>query len=175
MGGGLHNGSAPGKGICSFPHSLVCPGGIEEDDSWSACPKGYVAGVISTTGFENTLQQSDFGPAHSSTVYEVRKPPSPSDQVNSTPYQNGGPWLHPQTIPRQAGNQHGSTPLSAPKQGFEQGQQSEHVTVLTPNPNSRRSATRIELDPRNLPHHVQINDAQQGATALNPGQADGGG
>ena len=38
MGQGAHNGSAPGKTLCTFPHSDTCLGGIGEDEAWRACP-----------------------------------------------------------------------------------------------------------------------------------------
>ena len=153
MGGGAHNGSAPGKGICSLPHSLACPGGIGEDQSWSACPQGYVAGLISTTGFENTLQQSDFGPMHSSTVYGVSQPSHPVIQVQSTPNLGGASGGEPQTVPRQLDHQHGTgTPLSAPPPGSDRSQLVGQVPVVTPNP----ACTRTLLDPHSLPHHVTL-------------------
>ena len=35
MGGGAHQGSAPGKGVCSHPHSIFCKGGVVENLSWA--------------------------------------------------------------------------------------------------------------------------------------------
>ena len=73
MGSGQHNGSVPGKDRCTLPHSSSCPGGVLEDDSWRACPTGYVPGVpMSMTGFEDTLQYSDFLPRN-------------NPEINSTP------------------------------------------------------------------------------------------
>ena len=63
MGQGAHDGSAPGKNVCSLPHSSDCPGSVVEDDLWRSCPVGYHFGM----GFERTLQQSDFMQQHSST------------------------------------------------------------------------------------------------------------
>ena len=63
MGSGQHNGSAPGKNICVLAHSSTCKGGIGEDEKWRACPTGYTPGmVMSETGFEHTLQYTDFTP-----------------------------------------------------------------------------------------------------------------
>ena len=42
LGDGAHQGSAIGKVKCTFSHSLSCKGGIRENESWRACPEGYV-------------------------------------------------------------------------------------------------------------------------------------
>jgi hypothetical protein len=62
MGQGAHQGSAPGKNLCTLPHSLSCQGGIAENESWRACPTGYVfhAQVIPESGFVNTMNMTDF-------------------------------------------------------------------------------------------------------------------
>ena len=66
IGGGAHQGSAFGKGICSLKpeHSHFCKGGIIENDSWAACPQGYVYNadldLASGPGFESTLHTFNF-------------------------------------------------------------------------------------------------------------------
>ena len=62
MGQGAHQGSAPGKNHCTLPHSLSCQGGVVEDDSWRACPDGYVyhGQVVPGSGFVDTMNQSQF-------------------------------------------------------------------------------------------------------------------
>ena len=64
MGQGQHQGSAPGKDLCSLPHSVYCRGGVIEDASWRACPRGYQYNtnldIANGTGFENTLGTQDF-------------------------------------------------------------------------------------------------------------------
>ena len=62
MGQGAHQGSAIGKNLCTLPHSLNCPGGIVEDDSYRACPPGYTfhGQVFPESAFLNTMNQSDF-------------------------------------------------------------------------------------------------------------------
>ena len=63
MGQGLHNGSAPGKNVCSFVHSNLCKGGIPESDSFKACPDDYIyMATVPTNGFENTMNTVDFQP-----------------------------------------------------------------------------------------------------------------
>ena len=42
LGEGAHIGSAVGKLRCTFTHSSLCKGNIVEDESWRACPRGYV-------------------------------------------------------------------------------------------------------------------------------------
>ena len=66
IGGGAHQGSAFGKGTCSLKpeHSHFCKGGIIENDSWAACPQGYVYNadldLASGPGFESTLHTFNF-------------------------------------------------------------------------------------------------------------------
>ena len=61
IGGGAHSGSAPGKNICSHDHHPSCPGGVVEDDSYKACPVGYVyQQVLTESGFEQTMHSQDF-------------------------------------------------------------------------------------------------------------------
>ena len=92
MGSGQHNGSAPGKNVCVLPHSSDCKGGVEEDDKWRACPLGYTPGmVMSETGFESTLQYTDFRPGNgtgqgSTPIISVR---SQSVQLPLLPGQEG--------------------------------------------------------------------------------------
>ena len=115
IGGGAHIGSVPGKNHCKFQHSLTCPGGISEDHDWAPCPVGYVPGGMSASGFENTLQHSDFGPMHSSTGIQNQGASQPnfstpllaaqvSDQAAGTPHSNGvqntiTPQLNPLALP----------------------------------------------------------------------------
>ena len=69
MGGGNHNGSAPGKNVCTLKHSNLCLGGIPESDNWKGCPVGYVSNYQSynVTGFSQTLDDNHFQLAQSST------------------------------------------------------------------------------------------------------------
>ena len=64
MGGGQHQGSAPGKNICNFQHSLFCRGGIIEDVGWKACPIGYIWNqnieLASESAFADTMATADF-------------------------------------------------------------------------------------------------------------------
>ena len=66
MGGGAHQGSAPGKGVCSHPHSILCKGGIVENLSWAPCPPDYVYDpnivLANGTGFDSTLHTFNFQP-----------------------------------------------------------------------------------------------------------------
>ena len=57
-----HQGSQPGKNLCTLPHSLSCQGGITENESWRACPPGYVfhGQSIPAAAFDNTMNLSDF-------------------------------------------------------------------------------------------------------------------
>ena len=85
LGGGSHNGSAPGKNVCSLPHHPTCPGGIVEDPNYKACPPGYLP------GFEYTLQTQDFQ-QHSlmvslpGTPYSQGTTPGQYQPINSTPH-----------------------------------------------------------------------------------------
>jgi hypothetical protein len=153
MGNGAHNGSAPGKGVCTLPHTLTCSGGIVEDASWAPCPEGYMPGLLGATGFEQTLHQADFGPPHSSTRLQLQgafqpnfSTPLLAGQVNPeqgpvTSHPGVGHESHPQTLPRQSEHQPGNTPQSAP-----------HLPTGSHQP-FRQSVT---LDPSSLPHHVQL-------------------
>ena len=95
MGQGAHQGSAAGKNVCTLPHSINCPGGIHEDDSYRACPTGYVyhGQVVPESGFLNTMNQSDFmssTPASASStpgqVQLYNAPRStPNNQLNLVP------------------------------------------------------------------------------------------
>ena len=62
VGQGAHQGSAIGKNLCTLPHSLNCPGGIVEDNSYRACPPGYVfhGQLFPESAFLNTMNQSEF-------------------------------------------------------------------------------------------------------------------
>ena len=65
LGDGSHQGSCTGKAKCILSHYEMCRGGIFEDESWRACPDNYAFNpdlIVSETGFESTLQQSDFNP-----------------------------------------------------------------------------------------------------------------
>jgi hypothetical protein len=72
IGGGAHQGSALGKGICTFVHSHFCKGGIPENESWAACPLGYIYNqdldLASGTGFESTMGLSNFQPGPASST-----------------------------------------------------------------------------------------------------------
>ena len=126
MGGGAHNGSAPGKNLCTFLHSSTCAGGIMEDADWKGCPNDYIPGLISASGFEQTLQQTDFGPPHSSTRLQGIPQPSFStpqlagqiitEHSLETPHPGFNQNPNPQTFPRQSELQPDSTPMSAPHQ-----------------------------------------------------------
>ena len=67
IGGGLHNGSAPGKDRCTLLHSVSCQGNIPESDAWRACPNMRHPSFLSGAGFSRTLDPNDFQTAHSST------------------------------------------------------------------------------------------------------------
>ena len=81
MGGGQHQGSAPGKNVCSHKHSHFCKGGIPEDQSWAPCPPDYVYNpdldLAAGPGFESTLHTINFIP---STQY--LGPPSSTPNVS---------------------------------------------------------------------------------------------
>ena len=66
LGNGTHQGSAIGKAKCIFPHSVLCKGGISENESWRACPEGYIfnpdVDIQSYSGFTETLDPSGFHP-----------------------------------------------------------------------------------------------------------------
>ena len=66
IGGGAHQGSAPGKGVCSHPHSILCKGGVVENLSWAACPPNYVYDpnlvLANGSGFDSTLHTFQFQP-----------------------------------------------------------------------------------------------------------------
>ena len=61
MGGGAHNGSAPGKNNCTLEHNLTCPGGFVEKEDWKPCPANY---VFQAQGFDNTMSSQDFRPQY---------------------------------------------------------------------------------------------------------------
>ena len=77
IGGCAHTGSAFGKGICTLrpEHSHFCKGGILGNDSWAACPLGYMYNadldLAAGPGFEGTMDTFNFqagiqnGPASS--------------------------------------------------------------------------------------------------------------
>ena len=69
MGHSQHQGSAPGKDVCTLPHSMYCRGGVVEDLSWRACPPHYQYNtdldLASATGFESTMSDTAFGPSQS--------------------------------------------------------------------------------------------------------------
>ena len=71
MGGGSLQGSAPGKNICSLPHSLYCKGGIVGTETWAPCPPGYIYNsdldLASGSGFDSTLHTFQFQGGNSST------------------------------------------------------------------------------------------------------------
>ena len=65
IGNGAHVGSQTGKNLCTREHSPTCPGGIFNDNSWKACPVGYIPGMrMSETGFEQTMDTVDFNPGN---------------------------------------------------------------------------------------------------------------
>ena len=72
IGSGAHQGSALGKGVCTFGHSSLCRGGIPENESWAPCPDGYIFDpnlvLAARTGFESTLGESQFQPAPASST-----------------------------------------------------------------------------------------------------------
>ena len=84
MGQGAHNGSAPGKNLCTLPHSVSCQGNIVEDESWKACPHGYVyhGQSVPTSGFLDTMSMTDFmssTPALNESRQQIRRSQFPSD------------------------------------------------------------------------------------------------
>ena len=46
--------------MCTLPHSLSCPGGIAENESWRACPTNYIVGQV-VTGLEYEQQVNSNG------------------------------------------------------------------------------------------------------------------
>ena len=60
VGDGAHVGSAIGKNLCRNIHSNSCPGGYIDDVNWKGCPLNYRSGLMSGSGFEHTMQQSEF-------------------------------------------------------------------------------------------------------------------
>ena len=102
IGGGAHQGSAPGKGICSHKHSHFCKGGISENLSWAPCPSGYIYNpdldLASGTGFESTLHTFNFragsqqnGPSSSTPA---------ADDINVYPDNQQQVSLPPQIVDR---------------------------------------------------------------------------
>ena len=92
QGQGAHLGSRPGKNHCTLPHSINCPGGIVEDETWRSCPLDYRyhGQVVPVTGFLNTLNQSDFS---------TSTPVVPNSVPGSTPnYPPTGPGYNPRNI-----------------------------------------------------------------------------
>ena len=98
MGQGQHQGSAPGKNVCSLRHSDFCIGGIVEDPSWKPCPMGYFLNpniqLASESGFDGTMVTHDFqplsnhpGPAFSTPANSVPIIPSSPHVVTSNPHQ----------------------------------------------------------------------------------------
>ena len=67
MGDGNHNGSGPGKNVCTLPHSSYCQGGVQDTESWRACPAGYFHNFASGVGFSQTLDPQDFQSVEAST------------------------------------------------------------------------------------------------------------
>ena len=60
LGGGAHNGSAPGMNVCTLLHHFSCPGGILRDD-WRPCPPlSSQQQQMPNVGFENTMASQDF-------------------------------------------------------------------------------------------------------------------
>ena len=169
-GGGAHTGSASGKNLCTFLHSYTCAGGITEDADWKGCPNDYIPGLISASGFEQTLQQTDFGPPHSNTRLQSIPQPSFStpqlagqiitEHSLETPHPGFNQNPNPQTFPRQSEFQPGSTPMSAPHQP---------LRSLQP------SSQNVTLDPSALPHHVELDRPQQQQASESVGVALGSG
>ena len=75
-------GSAIGKNHCNLPHSLSCPGGIEESDSWRACPLGYIfhGQVVPESGFADTLDMNGFMSSTPDTGEQPQLPPDVQNQ-----------------------------------------------------------------------------------------------
>ena len=90
IGDGAHQGSAFGKGVCSFNHSHFCRGGVPENDSWAPCPQGYSFNpdldLASGTGFESTLGVSNFqnGPTSSTPALPTNNAPTVQQQFPLT-------------------------------------------------------------------------------------------
>ena len=120
IGGGAHTGSAFGKGICTLrpEHSHFCKGGILENDSWAACPLGYMYNadldLAAGPGFEGTMDTFNFqagiqnGPASSTPAGDQpQSHPGPGGQQQVL-HLDSGPYTEPhhdsvnQLIPRLA-------------------------------------------------------------------------
>ena len=90
IGDGAHQGSAFGKGVCSFNHSHFCRGGVPENDSWAPCPQGYSFNpdldLASGPGFESTLGVSNFqnGPTSSTPALANNNAPTVQQQFPLT-------------------------------------------------------------------------------------------
>ena len=123
IGGGAHQGSAPGKGICSHQHSHFCKGGIVENDSWAPCPLSYLYNpdldLASGPGFESTLHTFNFragsqqnGPSSSTPVVGTEQDP------DSNANQNMPPGFQQQVIPPPHGNPQSATSFQSTADRF---------------------------------------------------------
>ena len=101
MGQGQHQGSAPGKNVCTLGHSPFCRGGVVEDASWKACPSCYVFNpniqLATESGFESTMVTADFqprshgfGPASSTPATTPLSTPQRAQPSQVTGYQAQG-------------------------------------------------------------------------------------
>ena len=70
IGGGAHQGSEFGRGVCTHPYSNQYQGGILEDGSWAPCRLGYSYDpnlvLANGTGFDSTLHTYKFQPGRPS-------------------------------------------------------------------------------------------------------------
>ena len=94
VGQGQHQGSELGKVKCILPHSNYCRGGVDEDESWRACPRGYQYNpsfdmANNGVGFERTLDTCDF----QSQYIHIQDP------AFSTPAITGGQVFRPDQHP----------------------------------------------------------------------------
>ena len=101
MGQGQHQGSAPGKAVCSLRHSMYCRGGVIEDLSWKACPPEYQYNpnldMANGPGFESTLDIPDFhsnrqqlGPTNSTPLMNADI--GQHTPAGTAPPSHGGPY-----------------------------------------------------------------------------------
>ena len=103
MGGGAHNGSAPGMNICTLQHHSSCPGGIQGDVSWRACPV-LSHQQVSQMGFESTLSSQDF------VQTQAQSTPMSNQQIPGIRQVSGNQQSSSQHLPSLNEHEHQITP-----------------------------------------------------------------
>ena len=128
-------GSAIGKNHCNLPHSLSCPGGIEESDSWRACPLGYIfhGQVVPESGFADTLDMNGFMSSTPDTGEQPQLPPDVQNQYlrQVDLSQAAGPLFTAVTVssPLMAGQTLAQVTTTAPVQSLPSAQYPVTVTA----------------------------------------------